>query len=191
MPAGQPAIAIAPVGAIAEDLIRELVPAVEARFPGRTARAVPGLDHPDDAYFPGRDQYLTDPVLNALAGLVGDAERLLGVADLDLFSFRLDYVIGVAAKEGPVAMVALARLRPEFWGEPPEPRLLLERASKEAIHELAHTYGLGHCEDPACVMSYSTSPEETDRKSDGFCSRHEGQLAAALHAGGQESAGIP
>jgi archaemetzincin len=184
MPSEQPTIAIAPVGEVPEEVLQGLVPIVEARFPGRAARLIPGLDHPDDAYFMGRDQYLTDPILSALAGMDDDAEALLGVADLDLFTFRLDFVIGVAAKDGPVALLALARLRPEFRGQPPEPPLLLERAVKEAIHELGHTYGLGHCEDPTCVMHFASDPEETDRKSDRFCLDHERQLRAALQQGG-------
>jgi archaemetzincin len=180
MPAERLAISIAPVGAVPEELLRGLIPVLEARFPGRAARLIPGPAHPEDAYFIGRNQYLTDPILNTLTGLDAESERLLGVADLDLFTSRLSYVIGVAMKEGRVALMALARLRPEFQGEPPDPRLLLERAAKEAIHELSHTYGLGHCEDPLCVMHFSSGPSETDRKSDRFCVEHETQLRAVL-----------
>ena len=42
MPVEQPAIAIAPVGEIPADVLRGLLPAIEARFPGRVARLAKG-----------------------------------------------------------------------------------------------------------------------------------------------------
>ncbi|MHB1160836.1 MAG: hypothetical protein ACYC3V_10980 [Chloroflexota bacterium] len=58
--------------------------------------------------------------------------------------------------------------------------MVLRRAIKEAIHELGHTYGLEHCGDPLCVMHFSNTLMETDRKSDRFCPDHEGRLLKAL-----------
>lgn len=43
------------------------------------------------------------------------------------------------------------------------------RAVKEAVHELGHTYGLGHCRNPRCVMSFSNSLRDVDRKERDFC----------------------
>ena len=45
------------------------------------------------------------------------------------------------------------------------------RALKEAMHELGHTFGLGHCTDPGCVMWFSSSLAETDRKGAAYCPR--------------------
>ncbi len=45
----------------------------------------------------------------------------------------------------------------------------LERVVKEAIHELGHTYGLGHCRDARCIMYFSNSLLDTDRKGAAFC----------------------
>ena len=66
-------------------------------------------------------------------------------------------------------MVSLRRLRPEHYGAPPDEKRLEERALKEAIHELGHTYGLGHCQDERCVMYFSNSLGDTDRKQALFC----------------------
>jgi archaemetzincin len=126
-----------------------------------------------------RGQYAAEPILRRLATLGGGAARTLGVADLDLFTPGLNFIFGQAQAGGP-ALMSLARLRPEFWGRPPDPALLRERASKEAVHELALSYGLDHCRDAICVMWFSNTLAETDQKSSAFCARHASQLGRAL-----------
>ncbi len=56
---------------------------------------------------------------------------------------------------------------------------LLERTLKEAIHEIGHTYGIGHCRDPRCVMHFSNSLADTDIKGPDFCHRCKGMLNQA------------
>jgi archaemetzincin len=40
---------------------------------------------------------------------------------------------------------------------------------KEAVHELGHMFGLDHCSDLRCVMHFSNSLADTDRKGRDFC----------------------
>jgi archaemetzincin len=55
---------------------------------------------------------------------------------------------------------------------PPEDQALFrERALKEAVHELGHTYGLQHCPNLRCVMHFSNSLRDTDAKQAKWCSR--------------------
>jgi archaemetzincin len=176
----QAAIEVIAVGEVSPDLLHALVPVVLARFAGRRVDvAAQGLPRPDDAFVPDRGQYATEPIVRHLAALASRSERILGVADLDLYTPGLNFIFGQARPGGP-AIVALARLRAEFWGRPPDPALLRERASKEAVHELAHSYGLGHCRDPRCVMWFSNTLAETDAKADGFCAQHAFDLEQAL-----------
>jgi len=177
MSGGRQVVELVPVGTVPDEVLDHLLQAIEARFPRSVARlASHSLMPPEDAYDPARRQYRAEPILARLDELPTRAERVLGVADLDLYEPGLNFIFGQAHVGGRVAVVALARLRPEFWGRPPDQRRFLERAAKEAIHELGHAYGLSHCPNSICVMHFSNTLEETDRKSDRFCGVHEADL---------------
>ena len=91
--------------------------------------------------------------------------RALGVVGVDLFVPELNFVFGLA--EGDHA-VGLARLRAGKLGAA-DSSLFRQRVAKEAVHELGHTYGLGHCPNRHCVMAFSNSLHDTDVKSQEFC----------------------
>jgi archaemetzincin len=99
-----------------------------------------------------------------------DADKILGITDADLFVPQLNFVFGEAESPGKVAIVSLYRLRAEYHGEANE-TLFLERAAKEAIHETGHTFGLSHCPDSSCVMSFSNTIHAVDAKKREFCSK--------------------
>ena len=91
------------------------------------------------------------------------AEKWLGVVDVDLYTPGLNFVFGQAQMGGPAAVIALPRLRQGFYGLPDDEALFHQRAVKEAVHEL------GHCRNPRCVMSFSNSLHDVDRKERDFC----------------------
>jgi archaemetzincin len=95
---------------------------------------------------------------------IEEEEKILGVVDIDLYAPGLNFVFGEADMNSGVAIISLCRLRPEHYGLPPDESLFLERVIKEAIHELGHTYGLGHCHNSRCVVYFSNSLPDTDRK---------------------------
>lgn len=130
-----------------------------------------GLPEPDYAFNNKRGQYLATTILNRLVKEheSSDYERLLGVADYDLFVPELNFVFGLAGERA--AVIALARLRQSFYGLPEENTLFRRRVLIEAIHELGHTYGLSHCSNSRCVMFFSNSLGDTDRKVPDFCER--------------------
>ncbi len=181
MPMRQRIIEVVPVGEVSPNILQKLPQAIEERFPGRDVKiALQGLEHPDYAFSLARKQYQAGPILEVLSRFDAQAERVLGVADLDLFAPGLNFIFGQAQVGGLAAIIALVRLHPTFWGKPANQQLLQERTIKEALHELGHTYGLGHCSNPTCVMYFSNMLEETDRKSDQFCPQHQAQLSRAL-----------
>jgi len=133
----------------------------------------------------GRGQYPGEPFLAALAAArPPDAEVMLGVTGVDLTAPGLNFVFGLAEPRSRCAVISLARLYPEFYGQPRDPRRFKERALKEAVHELGHVWGLGHCPDPACIMFFSNSLADTDRKGPEFCAHCRERLGKENLRGG-------
>lgn len=166
-------ILILPVGEVEAGILAHLCAALSETF-GQPCRLGPPLPVLDEALNPRRQQYSAGAILAQLRP--GQADRILGVVDLDLYVPELNFIFGLADSAGRRAVIALPRLRERFYGRPDDEALFLARAVKEAVHELGHTYGLGHCADRRCVMAFSNSLADTDYKGRTFCPRHQQQL---------------
>src|SRR3990172_4197801 len=123
-----------------------------------------------EAFDPGRVQYNSSLILRQLIMKPPlDAEKILGVLDVDLFIPILTFVFGEAQLEGIGAVVSTHRLHNQFYGLPENKEETTDRLIKEAVHELGHTFGLIHCSQPDCVMNSSTYVENIDQKPAQFC----------------------
>jgi len=161
---------IVPFGAIRKEVLvflqNELIHTFS--FDVRIARE----EHiPQYAFDPKRRQYHSTKILEWLKNIPVMDTRILGIVDLDLYVPELNFVFGEADVAHGVCVISLVRLRLEFYGLPKNENLFLERALKEAVHELGHTYRLGHCEDTRCIMHFSNSLQDTDIKGPDFCPR--------------------
>ncbi len=127
------------------------------------------LPEPQHAYHKKRNQYFSTRILKTLMeqNEFTSFEKILGVVDRDLYVPELNFVFGEASERA--AVISLTRLRQEFYHLPEDRALFQKRALTEAVHELGHTYGLGHCRYPHCVMFFSNSLRDTDRKGPHFC----------------------
>lgn len=124
----------------------------------------------DFAYHPRRKQYSSSAILDRLKTMQYKVcYRLLTIVDVDLYMPELNFVFGEADFQAKTAVISTVRLTQRFYGLPEDKQLFLERVTKEAVHELGHTYGLPHCPDPKCVMHFSNSLRDTDSKSYSFC----------------------
>jgi archaemetzincin len=134
-------------------------------------RVVTGKGMPEAhyAYNKERKQYLSTTILNAIMEQKEDAphEKILGIVDHDLFVPELNFVLGEASRKA--AIISLTRLRQPYYHLPEDRNLFFQRVLTEATHELGHTFGLRHCNNPRCVMFFSNSLMDTDRKGSDFC----------------------
>jgi archaemetzincin len=139
-----------------------------------------GMPHPDYAFNRKRNQYLSTAILKAMMGRKESAiyEKILGMIDLDLYVPKLNFVFGEASKRA--AIISLTRLRNEFYNLPKDEGFFRKRVLTEAVHELGHTYGLGHCPNPHCVMFFSNSLTDTDMKGPDFCQRCKSRVSDFL-----------
>lgn len=160
-------ITLKPLGDVADEIIDKLEDRVGGIF-HCPVEITAGFSDLAQAYNPERKQYLSSKLLASL-GKSEREERVVGIADVDLYVPRLNFVFGEADVISGTAIVSLYRLRQEYYGLAPDEALFLERATKEIVHELGHTFGLGHCPNNKCVMHFSNSLADTDLKESHFC----------------------
>ena len=168
-----PKILIVPFGDVAVQVMNPLCERV-AEILGKPCCLGDSLPVPTAAFNARRHQYSAETLLGNL--LPGNALRILGVVELDLFVPELNFVFGLADPSGRRALIALPRLRQQFYRLAPDESIFHQRAVKEAVHEMGHTLNLDHCRDRRCVMAFSNSLQDTDYKNDRFCLRCAGRL---------------
>lgn len=168
-------IALTPIGDADPAAIAALVPVLATTF-GADVVVSAAAPLPSSAYDPRRRQYLSTALLDSLAAVKRpEWERVLGVADVDLHVPDLNFVFGEGDSRRGVAVFSLHRLHPDGT-DADAVALFRTRAATEAVHELGHAYGLGHCRNPRCVMWFSNTLAESDRKGTRFCAAHAAEL---------------
>ncbi len=126
-------------------------------------------DLPEYAYDKKRKQYFSSAILDNLFKLKDKNQIIIGVIDKDLYVPELNFVFGEADPLKGVCIISVTRLKQSYWDLPEDKDLFLRRALKEAVHEIGHLFNLNHCPDHSCVMHFSNSLVDTDRKDYNFC----------------------
>lgn len=178
-------VGILPVGQVNNAVLQNLSEMLAKTFPDTSFSILTkSLPLNEKTYNKTRKQYNSNAIL---ANLKIRAEKekkryhaVLGVVDADIYVPDLNYVFGEAYTPGNAALISLWRLKPEFYKEKPNEKTLVTRALKEALHELGHTLGLQHCFRSACVMHFSNSIFDTDKKQNVFCDECYLQMAIAV-----------
>ena len=178
-------VGILQVGQVAPEVMAAIAEGLRKTYPDTAADLITDvLSVPQGAFDKKRSQYNSSLLLNEVRVYAAKKKqvfhRILGVVDADMYAFGLNYVFGEAYTPGVAALVSVWRLKPEFYKDKPNQALNLLRAQKEAVHEVGHTLGVKHCPRSLCVMHFSNSIFDTDKKQNLLCDECYLQAAIAI-----------
>ncbi|MCS7111146.1 MAG: archaemetzincin family Zn-dependent metalloprotease [Ignisphaera sp.] len=122
------------------------------------------IELPDNIFDSERMQYLADAVIYHVYKYKSLAAVAIVLVGFDAYIKGLNFVFGLAIPHLKTAAVFLPRLAAVT-----QAALFPERIRKEVVHELGHILGLKHCSRINCVMSFSNSVTDIDRKTVKFC----------------------
>ncbi len=145
-------VAIQPLGLVKKEDIARVEAGIRALYTVNI-EILPEKPMPKAAYYPPRDRYKAEDILDILA-LEPQARfnKILALTGRDI-SVTTDEgkdwgVMGIGQLGGKVCIVSTFRLR---FGKPSE-AVYYSRLTKVANHELGHTFGVDHCTVAGCLM---------------------------------------
>jgi archaemetzincin len=159
-------IKIVPLGDVDRKILEKIIEELKITY--RMIGEITNIEKlPNSAFNAFRNQYRSDELLDFLEKHYEG--RVLGVTKEDLHTEGLNFIFGQAKMKGRVAIISICRLNPMFFHQPEDEGFFEKRIIKESIHEVGHMLGLGHCNKKACVMSFSNTIGEVDKKTKYLC----------------------
>lgn len=160
-------LTIVPFEGVSADLPRAVVRRLRRILPWRFVVAIPISTPAPCTQAVLQDVGLYWPMLPRS---IAHDEIAVGITACGLKTSNLGAVFGFAVPELRIAMVSLSPLAEGTVDRRNGRSLLLERTTKEVLHEAGHLMGLSHCSRTDCVMLYSQTLHDTDIKQVRFCS---------------------
>lgn len=166
----QPSVAIQPLGEVDPLILIETKAGIE-RLYNLKAEVLPKVPLPSSAYYPARQRYRADRLLDYLDSLREPHYiKIVGLTTADISTTKGEFydwgVFGLGTLGGTACVVSTFRLgRGKVSGTK-----RLERLVKVVNHELGHTLGLDHCPNRGCLMEDAQGTIKTvDRESGRLC----------------------
>ena len=163
-------VEIIPLGGIKAIIKREASSALRSVY-GVDVSFQEAKQMPQTLYDKSRGQYLAEDLLEFIAHM-GKADKIVGITNEDMYYKGRNYVFGLAYLGGKACVISTYRLKGQAQREfsnKTEQEVFVGRVRKEVIHEVGHTLGLEHCSNNRCVMSFSPTVLDVDRKDEYLC----------------------
>ena len=152
-------------------------------YPGVQATLMKGLNLDDPAIcskissrvneWTQNKQYLTKDILNTMAPLLPkDGLNLMGCLNTDLYpNDSWNYVFGWGRSDIKCGVFSFARFSETFFDpdKKEDPQLLEYKAVRIMVHEMGHTFNIGHCTFHNCGMNGMNHGDELMSKPMEFC----------------------
>ncbi|MDD5491411.1 MAG: hypothetical protein PHV60_01855 [bacterium] len=158
-------IGLVPIGQISEALLLQLTAQIKGKLKNsdlavqlHTALVLPEKTAP--AF-----------VLARLAHLLNSDQQkyLIGLVEADISESEDDFIYTREEHNRKMGIIALPRLRPEFYKLPANEAIFQARVLKLILREIALLLGLGLCQDKKCLMYHARNLHEIDIKYPSFC----------------------
>lgn len=170
-------ICIIKVGTVEDTIVEILQRELKACFKW-DIKSIARFEIPARSYNRFRGQFNSSLILQQIKKQVKREECpvVLALTNVDLYVEGLNFVFGEADPVDKICIISTHRLRQEFYGDKPNQKLFEKRVLTEAVHEIGHLLNLKHCSNPNCVMFFSNSILDTDRKGFLFCNECKSKL---------------
>ncbi|MEM0350170.1 MAG: archaemetzincin family Zn-dependent metalloprotease [Archaeoglobaceae archaeon] len=151
-------ISLQPLGKVDSELLKWLARELEKKFDIKVETNLE-LEIPKTCFDVRRGQYNSTCILMSFRV----KNITLFITAEDIYADELNFIFGEAEIGGKKAIVSFYRLKSQDY------ELFKQRLLKESVHELGHVFGLSHCKKKGCVMNFSPSVIDVDKKTENFC----------------------
>lgn len=171
-------IAIQPFENFNANYIEKIKSGIIETYGNIEIKVLSNKDLPKSAYYAKRNRYRAEILLDYLNEIVDKHHtKILGLTMKDISTTKGKYydwgIFGLGELGGKACIVSIYRLKRNN----PSEKLLYKRITNVVNHELGHTFGLGHCPEPGCLMEDAKGTIKTvDTNSDKFCDKCKKEL---------------
>ncbi len=167
----RPSIALTKMGRMPQTVLRVIAANIQAILEA-PVEMLAAMAIPEEAFQSHRCQYDAGLVLKYLTQFSFPRHwRILAITDVDLCTPIHTFVFGEAELGLNLAIISDFRLRHMEDGSMAAEGIYYERLAKVALHEIAHTLSLYHCEAPKCLMRFTHGLSRLDELDIFFCER--------------------